>query len=89
MPGWLLVYLVAINLVTFGAYAWDKAAAQRPGARRTRERTLWILCLAGGVAGAWVAFFGLRHKTLHRSFWIVQSVATVLWAVIVVAVVLR
>ena len=89
MPGWLLLYLVVINVVTFVAYAWDKAASKRQGARRTRERTLWILCLAGGVVGAWIAFFGLRHKTLHRSFWIVQSVASVLWAVIVFAVLLR
>ena len=89
MPGWLLAYLVAINVITGAMYAWDKRQSRRPGARRVRERTLWILCLAGGVVGAWVVFFGLRHKTLHRSFWIVQSVATVLWAVIVVAILLR
>ena len=60
-----------------------QVAAKR-GARRTRERTLWLLCLAGGVLGAWLAFFGLRHKTQHRSFWTVQSVATVAWLVIIV-----
>ena len=89
MPGWLLVYLLAINVVTAGAYAWDKRQSRRPGARRVRERTLWILCLAGGVVGAWIVFLGMRHKTLHRSFWIVQSVASALWAVIVVAILLR
>ena len=88
MPGWLLAWLVAINVATFAAYAWDKAAAKRQGARRTRERTLWLLCLAGGVLGAWLAFFGLRHKTQHRSFWIVQSVATVVWVLLLAAVLL-
>jgi uncharacterized membrane protein YsdA (DUF1294 family) len=88
LPGLLLAWLAAINLVTAAVYAWDKAMARRPGARRIPERTLFLLNLAGGCLGAWVAFFGLRHKTLHRSFWIVQSLATVLWGAILLAVLL-
>jgi uncharacterized membrane protein YsdA (DUF1294 family) len=84
----LVAWLFGINLVTAGLYAYDKLAAPR-GRRRIRERTLWLLCLAGGVVGAWVVFFGMRHKTLHQSFWIVQSVATVVWVVIIVVVVTR
>ena len=72
-----LAWLVVVNLVTGAAYAVDKLAAQR-GQRRIRERTLWLLCLLGGVGGAWLVFFGMRHKTRHRSFWIVQSAATIL-----------
>jgi len=45
--GWLFV----INLATAAAYASDKLAARR-GDRRIRERTLWLLCLAGGFVGA-------------------------------------
>jgi hypothetical protein len=30
----------------------------------------------------------MRHKTLHRRFWVVQSLATVLWAAIVLGVLL-
>jgi uncharacterized membrane protein YsdA (DUF1294 family) len=30
----------------------------------------------------------MRHKTQHRSFWIVQSVATVIWVVILLGLVL-
>jgi uncharacterized membrane protein YsdA (DUF1294 family) len=74
----ILAWLVAVNVATAAAYAHDKSAARR-GGRRVRERTLWILCLAGGVGGAWLVFFGMRHKTRHRSFWIVQGVATVIW----------
>ena len=74
----VVAWLVVINVATAAAYAYDKLAAPR-GARRVRERTLWILCLAGGVGGAWLVFFGVRHKTRHRSFWIVQSAATLLW----------
>ena len=38
----LLSWLVAINLVTGAAYAFDKVAARR-GGRRIREQTLWLL----------------------------------------------
>lgn len=82
MPGLLLAWLVIINVVTAAMYARDKLAAKRPGARRVRERTLWLLCLAGGVGGAWLVFFGMRHKTRHRSFWLVQGAASVLWVAI-------
>jgi len=81
--GLLLSWLVVVNVATAAAYAYDKMAAPR-GGRRVRERTLWILCLAGGVGGAWLIFFGMRHKTRHRSFWVIQSVATVLWVGILV-----
>ena len=63
MPGLLLAWLVIINVVTAAMYARDKLAAKRPGARRVRERTLWLLCFAGGVVGAWLVFFGMRHKS--------------------------
>lgn len=79
----VLLWLLVVNAVTAAAYAYDKLAAPR-GGRRVRERTLWILCLAGGVGGAWLVFFGMRHKTRHRTFWIVQSVATVLWVAVLV-----
>jgi uncharacterized membrane protein YsdA (DUF1294 family) len=84
----LVGWLVVINVATAATYAWDKVAA-RQGRRRIRERTLWLLCLAGGVLGAWIVFFGMRHKTLHRSFWVVQSVTSALWVAILVVVVTR
>ena len=83
LPQAVLVWLFAINIATAATYAYDKLAAPR-GARRVRERTLWILCLAGGVGGAWLVFFGMRHKTRYRSFWLVQGAASVLWIVILV-----
>ena len=82
----LLVWLIVINVGTAIAYAYDKLAAPR-GGRRIRERTLWILCLVGGVLGAWIVFFGMRHKTQHQSFWVVQTAASVLWIVLIAAVV--
>jgi uncharacterized membrane protein YsdA (DUF1294 family) len=81
----LVGWLVGVNMVTAVAYAYDKTSA-RSGGRRIRERTLLLLNVLGGVVGAWVVFFGMRHKTLHRRFWIVQSLATILWAAVVVGV---
>ena len=78
----LLLWLLVINVVTAVAYAWDKTQARR-GNRRIPERTLFILNVAGGFIGAWIVFFGMRHKTQHRSFWFVQSAATILWIVLV------
>jgi uncharacterized membrane protein YsdA (DUF1294 family) len=85
---WLLAWLLAVNAITAGLYAYDKLAAPR-GWRRIRERTLWICNAAGGVLGAWLVFLGMRHKTRHRSFWAVQSIASMLWAVGLVAAVAR
>jgi uncharacterized membrane protein YsdA (DUF1294 family) len=84
----LLAWIAAASLVTAAAYAYDKVASSR-GWRRIRERTLWFLCLAGGVGGAWVVFFGLRHKTLHRSFWVVQFAASAVWITALVIVITR
>ncbi len=79
----LLAWLLFVNVATAIAYAWDKTQARRHG-RRIPERTLFLLNLAGGFGGAWLVFFGMRHKTLHRSFWFVQSMATILWIVLFV-----
>jgi uncharacterized membrane protein YsdA (DUF1294 family) len=85
---WLLAWLLAINLVTAGLYAYDKIAAPRSW-RRIRERTLQICCWLGGVLGAWAVFFGMRHKTRHQSFWVVQTLASVLWAAVLVVALTR
>jgi uncharacterized membrane protein YsdA (DUF1294 family) len=86
--GPLLVWLAAASMVTAAVYAYDKIAAPR-GWRRVRERTLWLLCLSGGVAGAWLVFFGMRHKTRKRSFWAVQFATSALWLVVLAVVLTR
>jgi uncharacterized membrane protein YsdA (DUF1294 family) len=62
----LLFYLLA-STVCFIVYASDKSAARR-GQRRTPERTLLLLGLAGGWPGAVLAQQWLRHKTRKQPF---------------------
>jgi len=63
----LLLAYVALSLVTFMAYAFDKSAAVA-GRWRTPEKTLHLLALAGGWPGALAAQQLLRHKTRKQSF---------------------
>ena len=59
-------YAVA-SVACFALYAHDKAAARR-GDRRTPERHLLLLGLAGGWPGGLLAQQWLRHKTVKRPF---------------------
>ena len=60
------LYAVA-SAVCFVVYALDKSAA-RQGRRRTPERTLLLLGLAGGWPGGLAAQQLLRHKSSKTSF---------------------
>lgn len=66
----LLIYLVVINIITFIAYARDKRLAKKANARRIPEKTLLLLAAFGGSIGALVAMYTLRHKTLHKKFFL-------------------
>ncbi len=63
----LLLYLVAVNLVTFFIYGIDKFKSKR--ARwRVPEATLLWLAAVGGSIGAWLGMKLWHHKTLHKKF---------------------
>jgi len=63
----LVYYLVIINLITCGAFAWDKRLA-RHGARRIAEGTLLLYSLLGGSVGGLLGMYVFRHKTRHFKF---------------------
>lgn len=82
------IYLVAINAVTCGVFAWDKHVAANGNSpeRRVPEGWLLGLCLAGGSPGGLVAMHAARHKTKKWYFvwglplFIVLDVAVLLFA---------
>lgn len=65
---YFIVYLAAINLLTFCVYGADKRRAKIPGARRVPEKTLFALALLLGSPGALLGMQVFRHKTRHWYF---------------------
>ena len=66
-PTWSAGVYLAASIITFFAYANDKAAA-KTGAWRTSEGTLHMLAIIGGWPGALVAQQVLRHKSVKAEF---------------------
>lgn len=83
--GFFPSYLMAINVVTLMAFAFDKAIAAREYTR-IPERTLFALVLLGGTPAALIAMFLFRHKISKQVFKrvvggiiVVQTTACVVW----------
>ncbi len=64
----VLLYLLAINIVAFSTYAWDKHLSKKRNARRIPEKNLLLIAAVGGSIGALLAMYLIRHKTLHKKF---------------------
>ena len=62
-----IIFLLAVNLITFFIYGMDKWKAKR-SRRRISETTLLGLAIAGGSIGAWLGMRVFHHKTLHKKF---------------------
>ena len=63
----ILIYLIAINVVTFFFYGIDKWKARR-SKWRISEATLLGLAVIGGSIGAWLGMKAWHHKTMHKKF---------------------
>lgn len=74
------LYLIILNLITFLYYGVDKAKSRR-GNRRISEKTLLLLALLGGSAGALLGMKTFRHKTKKLSFqaWIALILVLQIW----------
>lgn len=68
---WSLAYLIAINIVTFAFYAYDKVLATLLDSlylgflplRVPEDVLVWWLAFPGGIFGAAAAVYMLNHKT--------------------------
>ena len=74
------LWLIAINLITFAIYAYDKMIAKTQ-LTRVPESLLLLLAFVGGTIGALAAMQLLRHKTakagFRLKFWLVVIVQIV------------
>ena len=83
----VLSWLIAITLVTFLTYGYDKTIA---GSSRMRvpEKVLLALTFAGGTIGTFVGRSLFRHKTIKASFraqlWLVVGFQVLLVLVYIV-----
>ena len=75
-------YLIIINIFTLIVYGLDKGRA-RSKKWRISEKTLLLLSLAGGSAGALAAMLLFRHKTRKLKFVVGVQVMFVIHCVIV------
>jgi uncharacterized membrane protein YsdA (DUF1294 family)/cold shock CspA family protein len=67
IPTMILWGYLAMSMITFLMYAFDKTAA-KDGAQRTPESMLHWLSVIGGWPGALIAQQSLRHKSKKQSF---------------------
>ena len=78
---WLICYLLAINIITFAYYGYDKIVAKTQiNLWRVPEQTLHIITLIGGTPAALLAQKVMRHKTVKEEFRII------FWALIALQV---
>ena len=63
----ILIYLLAVNAVTFIVYGIDKYKAKHAKWRMS-EATLLLLAVVGGSIGAWCGIKVWHHKTMHKKF---------------------
>lgn len=62
-----IIYLAAINVITFIVYGIDKWKAKN-NRWRISESSLLTLAAIGGSVGAWMGMQTFHHKTLHNKF---------------------
>lgn len=77
MPTQIGMVYVAMSIVAYALYAWDKSAAKN-NEWRTKERTLHMIGLLGGWPGALLAQRQLRHKSSKAEFKLVYWVTVTL-----------
>jgi uncharacterized membrane protein YsdA (DUF1294 family) len=63
----LIGWIVILSVYSFFMMGYDKRQAKN-GGWRVPERTLWLLAILGGGAGAYAGMQTFRHKTKHTSF---------------------
>ena len=64
---YFIIYLIAVNLISFLVMYIDKRRAKY-GKWRIKEHTLFIFALLGGSIGSIIGMYTFRHKTKKLRF---------------------
>ena len=75
-----LVWLAVLSLLGLAEMGVDKLLASS-GGHRLRERTLWLIALAGGFPGIFVGGIVFDHKTSKTGFWVSIIASGGVWLV--------
>ena len=67
---YILIYFVAISLITNIVTAYDKKAAKKCSKHRVPEKILFLLAILGGSLAEYLTMLKIRHKTKHKRFMI-------------------
>ena len=74
----ILIWIIAVSLVTFILYGYDKTQAKM-GGTRVPEIVLHGLALAGGFLGGWLGRSIFHHKTRKPIFTVILTISTILY----------
>ena len=85
---YIVIYLIAINLITFFAMWLDKWKAKR-GAWRIPEQTLISMVLLGGGIGGILGMYAFRHKTKKPRFYVGFPIILILEIIIAIYIIVR
>ena len=67
---YILIYFVAISLITIIVTVYDKKAANKWTKHRVPEKILFLLAILGGSLAEYLTMLKIRHKTKHKRFMI-------------------
>ena len=79
----MLIYLPFMGIISFILMAIDKRRA-RSHQRRIPEAVLHLFELLGGVYGALLAMYTLRHKNRKISFFLITFLIFLLWTTFII-----
>ena len=80
----IIVYALAVSLLSFVLYGVDKRRAQRK-CRRISESTLIFFAFIGGAVGALIGMLTFHHKTKKPLFYILIPLLSTVWTFLYIA----
>ena len=85
---YVVIYLVAINILGLFVMFIDKYKAKK-GSWRIKEKTLFYFTLMGGGIGTTAGMYIFRHKTKKLRFSIMFPVLTIVEYILIIYVIIK